>query len=195
MKNTFAPIFTKILDSSLWEEPYTVRLLFVTMLALKDADHVVRYNDYQLHRRANMKLEEVKEGLKILQNPDIRRGGQEFEGRRIKQVEDGWLILNGQEYEEQMRLISRRVYQARKQREYRDAKRVRSGPLPGENSHAMAEETGDQRAADNVVTGALPDKASPGLKGWDPKKVWKSIDQANEVENPIAVEPGEIPEV
>jgi len=136
MKNSFAPIFTKILDSSLWEEPYTVRLLFVAMLALKDADHVVRYNDYQLHRRANLKLAEVGEALKILASPDQRRGQQEHEGRRIRKVADGWLVLNGQEYEEQMRAISRRVYQARKQREYREGKKLAGrGPLAGEATY------------------------------------------------------------
>ena len=121
--NTFAPLFSGLVESSIWEEPYHVRILFVSMLAIKDMDHVVRRNEYQLMKRANISAEEVKEALKILESPDTRRPGQLHDGRRIQKVEDGWIVLNGQFYEEQMRTISRRFYKARKQREYRRAEK------------------------------------------------------------------------
>lgn len=142
MKNTFAPIFTRMLDSSVWEEPLHVRVLWVAMLALKDHDHIVRFQDYQLSRRANLTFEMTKDALRILSSPDERRPDQEFDGRRLQKVEDGWLILNGQLYEDEMRRLSRNVYQARKQREYREARKigkVESKPDPRDTGKAARE--------------------------------------------------------
>ena len=134
--NTFAPLFSGIVESSVWREPYHVRVLWVTMLAIKDFDHIVRKNPFQLADRAKITEGECDEALKILAGPDTRRKGQPFDGRRIEAVEDGWLILNGQHYEDQMRKISRRFYKARKQREYRrkEAEAKGCGPLPGETN-------------------------------------------------------------
>ena len=126
-----------------------MRILFVSMLALKDSDHVVRFNDYQLHRRANLRLDEVQEALRILEEPDPRRLGQEHEGRRIRKVDDGWLVLNGQTYEDQMRLVSRRAYQARKQREYRE--RTKTLPLTNEVAAIKAMARGDEATADRLA--------------------------------------------
>lgn len=152
--NTFSPLFSNIVESSIWEEAYHVRILFVSMLAIKDLDHVVRKNEYQLRKRANITEAELAEGLKVLLEPDLKRPGQPFGGRRIERVNDGFLILNGQFYEEQMRTISRRFYKARKQREYRRAAGGAggSGPSLRENLAAKAEGDGDTASADRLAT-------------------------------------------
>lgn len=91
----------------------------MALLALKDSDHVVRKNSYELHKRANITLEEVESGLEALSKPDKKRPGQEHGGRRIEKVEDGWLILNGAAYEDMMRKLNRREYKRTWQRQYR----------------------------------------------------------------------------
>lgn len=158
MKNSFAPIFTSMLDSSIWGEPYHVRILWTAMLALQDSDHVVRFNAYQLSRRANITEKEALDGLKVLSSPDQRRQEkQPFDGRRIEKRDDGWFILNGQRFEEQMRLVSRRAYNARKQREYRNNKRAfQDNALPGERAAVMAENNGATQAqTDHITSDAL----------------------------------------
>lgn len=142
--NTFAPVFQKILDSSVWTEPYHVRVLWTAMLTLKDSDHVVRYNAFQLYRKANLESEEeALDALRILQAPDRKRiEKQAHDGRRIQKVEDGWLILNGQIYEDEMRKVSRRFYKARKERERRERIRA-SNPLPGEAKFLQMERNGE----------------------------------------------------
>ena len=120
MSTHFTPLFERILDSSINEEPPYVRWLFLAMLVLQDSDNVVRgYNAYKLHRRANLTIEQVEEGLKVLRGPDKRYKNQPHDGRRIMEVEDGWKLVNGRFYQDEMRKIYRRNYQARKQREYR----------------------------------------------------------------------------
>ena len=157
MKNSFAPIFTSMLDSSIWQEPYTVRLVWIAMLPLKEADHVVRYNAFQIAKRANMTEQEVIDALKVLEAPDTRRiEPQPFDGRRIRRVEDGWLILNGQKFEDLMRTLSRRAYNARKQRDYRKIKKDSNLPPPGEARGVAAFERGDEEGFNQAVTEHLP---------------------------------------
>lgn len=161
--NTWTPIFSKIVDSSLWVEPDHVCKVFVTMLALKDADQVVRYNAFGLARRCwPMDLEggerKVMEALEILSNPDKRRlEEQAHDGRRIRRVEDGWLILNGEVYEAMMRGINRKVYKAAKEREARaDGRRggrKRSRPLAGELRAVAAVNEGNEELADKIAAG------------------------------------------
>jgi hypothetical protein len=132
--NTWAPLFSKIVDSSLWCEPDFVVKVFITMLAKKDADHVVRGSAFNIATWARKTEKEALEALRILSSPDTKRlEPQPFEGRRIEKVEDGWLVLNGQGYQDLMRSINRRNYKTAKQAEYRvKKKKTRNVPTYGE---------------------------------------------------------------
>ena len=116
----WAPIFNKIVESSIWDEDDSVCKVWITMLALQDSDHVVRKTAYAIGRASRKDEEEVLRAIKVLSSPDKkRREHQENEGRRVQEQEDGWLILNGQKYEELMRKVSRQAYQAKWARENR----------------------------------------------------------------------------
>jgi hypothetical protein len=114
--NSWAPIWSMIVDSSLWDEPYHVRLLFITMLALKDADNIVRYDGYLLGKKAHITPEECLEAMSVLSSPDTKRQAfeclekQEFDGRRIEKVDGGWLILNGPKYRSMIQKMKNRGY-------------------------------------------------------------------------------------
>lgn len=134
--NTWAPLWSGIVDSSIWSEPDYVCKIFLTMLALKDADHVVRLNAYQLASRSKKTEAEVLDALKILSSPDTRRiEKQPHDGRRIKMVEDGFLILNGEKYKSMVREEMKKARWRRAQAAYRAkqaAKLIDKGmPLPG----------------------------------------------------------------
>lgn len=122
--NTWAPLFSRIVDSSLWLEPDYVVKVFLTMMAKKDADQVVRGSAFNIAQWAKKTEQETLDALRILSAPDTRRlEPQPYEGRRIEKVDDGWLILNGQFYEEMMRKANRKEYQREKQREYRQKRK------------------------------------------------------------------------
>ena len=142
--NTWSPLWSKLVDSSLWTEAYHVRILFTTMMALKDADHVVRASAFQLHRRANITQEEVADALRVLSEPDLKRQDtQDFQGRRIEKVDDGWLILNGEKYRQMMRKESRREYQRVKQKEYRARDRSQALPQEDQEPHPDGARNGE----------------------------------------------------
>jgi hypothetical protein len=147
-------------DSSIWDEPDYVVKVFLTMLALKDSDHIVRLNAYQIGQRSRKTELEVLDALKILSSPDTRRvEPQEFDGRRIQSVEDGWLILNGQKYremvsKERVKARNRRAQEAWRQRQ--KAKNV-DKPAKGEIEYLRAEQNGASEAElDHIVTQHLP---------------------------------------
>ena len=152
--HTWTPLFSKIVDSSLWLEEDFVVKVFLTMLSKKDADQVVRMNAFELGRRCwplDPKAEvKVLTAFKILSSPDTKRiEPQEFEGRRIERVDGGWLVLNGQYYEDMMRSINRKAYKAAKQKEYR--LKAKKHTLPGEDAALRALERGDNHDAERIA--------------------------------------------
>lgn len=168
--NTWAPLWNGIVDSSIWDEPDYVVKVFLTMMAIKDADHIVRCTAYQIARKARKTETEVLEALKVLSNPDtLRLEKQEHEGRRIKAVEDGWLILNGEKYREKVQIEMRKARNRRAQAAFRQRQKereMRSGkPLPGEGTAARAMENGDQASADAITSAALPDEKEERAPG------------------------------
>jgi hypothetical protein len=153
--DTFTPLWSKIVDSSLWREPMHVRVLFVTMLAKKDADHVVRASVFNLSEWAKMDQKLVLEGLKILAAPDTRSlEPQQFEGRRIEEVREdgqrvGWLLLKGEFYRKQMSAVVRRFKKTASERARREEAKLskRQGETLAERLPAKLERQGDKNGA------------------------------------------------
>ena len=141
----------------------------MTMLATKDSEHICELDAYRIAKKCNFRLPDgtvnellVLDCLKVLASPDKRRTvKQEHEGRRIKAVDGGWFIINGQKYKEwvqkEMRKASWRKAQAKKRA--KQAELVRSQPLPGEQEYVDAEKRGDAAGADAVLNRHLPEGA------------------------------------
>jgi hypothetical protein len=145
----YTPLFSKIVDSSIWDESDCVVKVYLTMLAKKDRDQVVRGNAYNIAAWSRKTEAEVIEALKVLGSPDTRRlEPQPHEGRRIERVEDGWLILNGRHYQDQMQVVNRRAYKAGKEKERRDRRKVSGKSVSdyGEAAHVRLEENGASQA-------------------------------------------------
>lgn len=125
---TWCPLWSDITTSSIWGEPNHVRILWITMLALKDRDGFVSAAVPGLARAANLSMDEVQEGLKVLESPDPYSRSTEYEGRRIQRVEGGWTVLNHFKHRDKIKDEYRRDYQRRKQAEYRAKKKLKNSP-------------------------------------------------------------------
>jgi hypothetical protein len=125
----------------------------MAMMSLKDADHVVRLDGYKLARRIHLEPDLVLKALEVLKNPDLRRPGQEYDGRRIELVEDGWLILNGEKYREKVSDEMRKARNRRAQESWRKRqKEIKRGkPLTGEAAALRASAAGDEAGADQIA--------------------------------------------
>jgi len=100
-------LFTKILDSSIWLEQDVTRVVWITFLAAMDEDGFCAFScEENLARRANVPMTGLQEALKILQSPDRFNPEDEFQGRRVERVVNGWVVLKAPFYRE---LISREI--------------------------------------------------------------------------------------
>src|SRR6516162_3311913 len=95
----YTKIFSSLIASTIWREDDKTRLVWITLLALKDERHVVMGSVPGLADLARVSLEECQRALEKLSAPDTWSGNQEHEGRRIEKCEGGWLILNGAYYQ------------------------------------------------------------------------------------------------
>lgn len=91
----FALLWGKILDSSIWvKESKETRLVWITMLAMKDRNGEIQSSVIGLANRAKVTHEECKAALKILLAPDPDDTSKVEDGRRIREIPGGWEIIN-----------------------------------------------------------------------------------------------------
>lgn len=95
----FALLWGKILDSSLWvKESKETRLVWITMLAMKDANGIVQASVVGLADRAKVTTEECRAALGVFLSPDPDDTSKVEGGRRIREVPGGWQIINHDHY-------------------------------------------------------------------------------------------------
>lgn len=166
LKN-WSPLWGMIVDSSIWDEPDYVFRVWIAMLSLKDHDHIVRLTAYQLSSRMRWGKDgevRVLDAWKILSSPDTRRvEPQEFEGRRIQAVEEGWFMLNGDKYRDMVQLEMKRARNRRAQKAYRNRQNLqKTTPLAGEGAAVKAYENGE--VDENFEPSKTKTEAGAGFK-------------------------------
>lgn len=122
----YTKLFETILDSSVWFESPATRLVWITLLAMKNRNGVVAASVMGVAHRARVTLEEAKTALEKFQSPDPFSRTKDFDGRRIEEVDGGWKILNHAKYRDMLRSADRTEYMRLKQAEHRE--RVKSKP-------------------------------------------------------------------
>ena len=135
----YTKLFEDIIASSIWDEDDKTRLVWVTLLALKNRDHFVRGTPRFLALAARVSQEDCDRALAKLCGPDPGSRTPDNEGRRIRQEPGGWTVLNGEKYQHALSYEDRKAYNREKQAQHRMRVRKRklssngSGPLPGES--------------------------------------------------------------
>lgn len=124
MSAGYTKLFESILDSTIWGESNETRLVWITMLAMRNYRHIVEASVPGLARRARVSLEDTEKALKKFRSPDPYSRSKEHGGRRIEDVPGGWLILNGEFYRNKLNEDERREYQRVKQAEYRKRRKI-----------------------------------------------------------------------
>jgi hypothetical protein len=107
----YTKLFSEIVTSTVWQEPDHVRLTWITLLALKERNHVANVSIPGLAHAARITVELCEDAIVKLESPDLYSRSKEFEGRRIQRVDGGYLILNGDKYRKKMSLEDRANYQ------------------------------------------------------------------------------------
>lgn len=93
--NGFTLLWSKILDSSIWiNGSKETRLVWITLLAMKNHEGRIWASIVGLADRAKVSREECRKALVILLSPDPDDTSKVEEGRRIREIQGGWEIVN-----------------------------------------------------------------------------------------------------
>lgn len=147
----FTKLFSSILDSTIWQEGKETRLVWVTMLAMCDRSGEVHASIPGLAVRAGVSIAECENALACLMSPDPYSRTKDHEGRRIKEIDQGWELLNHAKYRALLSTEERREYLRRKQQEHRakvsttvnTVNKCQSASMPSTHAEAEAEAEAD----------------------------------------------------
>lgn len=121
--DTYVKLFQSILDSTVWQEDLPTKVVWITLLAMKDRHGYVGASVPGLAKRAGVSMAECEKALEKFRKPDPYSRTKAFDGRRIEDSQGGWTVLNHEFYRSKMSPEDRREYQRVKQAEYRKRKK------------------------------------------------------------------------
>jgi hypothetical protein len=121
----YTKLFGSIITSTIWREKNETRILWITMLALKNKHGIVEGSIPGLADMARLSIEDTIVGLETLKSPDQYSRTKEYGGRRIEEADGGWMVLGHGKWRAKMNEDERREYLTIKQREHRA--RVKNG--------------------------------------------------------------------
>jgi hypothetical protein len=117
MNESFTKLFNTIITSSIWSADDKTRIMWVTFLALADQNGYVAGSIPGLAAMARMSIEDTKRCIEALESPDEYSRTPDEEGRRLRKVTGGWVLVNHWKYRamivEQARKASNREAQRR----------------------------------------------------------------------------------
>jgi hypothetical protein len=147
----YCKLHAKIVMSSIWSEPAHVRLLWITMLAVADADGNVEGSVCGLANLARISVDECEQALRRLQQPDPF-SSDGTDGERIQALTDGvWHILNHTRYRE--RQTRRQALDAARKKRARAKKADASAP----SARAVSVSVSKKKKVEELPTLATPE--------------------------------------
>ena len=133
-------LWSKVLDSSIWiNGSKEDRLVWITILAMKDKDGIIQASVVGLADRAKVTPAECRASLKVLLSPDKDDTSGVDQGRRIREIPGGWQVVNHDLYRFSTEAKREFWRQQKEEQRRRDAakagawkRKKRRGPLNGE---------------------------------------------------------------
>ncbi len=176
----YTKLFSEIVMSTVWREKDTTRLVWITMLALRNRHHVVEGSIPGLADCARVSIKACRVALKVLSDPDPDSRSQEQDGRRIEQVDGGWFVINGEKYRRKMSEDERREKNAIYQKNHRDRKKSVSTPSDISAKSAQTEEETETKNKKEGANGSRPQSVEDWLKELEADKTYAGIDVRRE---------------
>jgi len=126
MAETYTKLFRSMLLSSIWSEDNVTRIVWITLLAESDQDGRVYASIPGLASLAKVSIDELNDALLILSSPDPYSKTPDDEGRRIREIDGGWELINHGKYREKMSKEDQNRKAAERMRRYRERKKQAS---------------------------------------------------------------------
>jgi hypothetical protein len=145
----YTKLHSSILTSTVWCEDMPTRIVWITMLALAEADGLVDATVPGLANLARVPIEDVRRAIELFLSPDPDSRDQAFGGRRIERVGGVFRLLNYEKYRYKDSPDHKREVEAARQRRHRERKREMSRDK--RDCHAVTP-TGRDMSRDSNVT-------------------------------------------
>lgn len=123
----YVKLFGSIVASTIWEEDNETRIVWITLLAMANWHGEVEASIPGLAKFAKVSIPATEAALAKLLAPDHYSRSKEHEGRRIEEIDGGWVILNHRKYREKASESDRREQDRIRSQRYRERK---SGDYP-----------------------------------------------------------------
>src|ERR1035437_2441281 len=152
--NNFALLWGKILDSSIWiKESKESRLVWITMLAMKDFEGKIQASVDGLADRAKVSTDECRMALAIFLAPDPDDTSKVEDGKRIREIPGGCQVINHDLY--RFSTEAKREFWRQSKADQRN-KSKRKPPSERETRFVEAHGACDQAACDAIAAENLP---------------------------------------
>lgn len=97
---------SKLLDSNIWTLPPGERLVWITLLLMADESGTVLASVAELARVARVDVTTLKRALERFAAPDPYNLAEGHGGRRIEEIDGGWLVLERAAGAERLRAMN-----------------------------------------------------------------------------------------
>lgn len=174
----YVKLFQSLLDSTIWAESDSTRIVWLTMLVIADKNGEVMSTVPGLAHRARVSIEACQSAIDKLSSPDKYSRSKLAEGRRIVAIEGGWELVNHADYrmkaskEDEKRATAERVRRHRERVEKTVTCNGKNGQCNGGVTvdRDIAESESDSEPFLNTITptGSAVAQATPSQeKGSD----------------------------
>lgn len=194
MNEGYTKLFSSITTSSIWQESNETRIIWVTLLAMANADGEIPASVPGLAHIARVSIEDAEKALETLSAPDPYSRTPDHEGRRIEKVPGGWRLLNHdtyrarmcpQEQREKTRIRVQRHRERKKQKAEKEKALQNVTGVTGNESNDTHTQTQTQLPKDSTCpvsdeTGRDSSKEQNSVSGTDPKPDAKENAKVNE---------------
>jgi len=96
----YTKLFSSIVTSTIWSESDRTRIVWITMMAICDKNGEVQGSIPGLARIAGVPVEDCRAAIATFLAPDPDSRTKDDEGRRIEEIDGGWILLNYRKYRE-----------------------------------------------------------------------------------------------
>jgi len=143
MSMTFTKLFSSITESTIWVEDNETRIVWIAMLAMADRKGRVWGSIPGLANRARVSVDGCRKAIQTFLSPDPDSRTKEEEGRRIREIDGGWQLINYLKYREIRDQEAVREQTARRVSEHRKKKR--------DVTHVTLGNTNEEAEADTYI--------------------------------------------
>lgn len=148
----YTKLMASIVHSTIWREEMHIKVTWITMLALADQYGEVMASIPGLAHSAGVSIPQCQEALAKFMSPDPFSRTPEDQGRRIREIEGGWFVINHGKYRAEFCKEHAAKKNAERQKRHRDKQKAQE-QAPGEG----AEDPGSgavfaNRIPENTVT-------------------------------------------